>query len=146
MILYLWEQSAYRISSSYLASKWPKFFFLTKLTDWRNLRTKPYIEAACCLKIGCMQKTELKIFIFLKQYQVWNFLKIFSRLENLIKKFRLDSYFVEGVKKRSPTKKILLQEFCQLYISIIWYNPHQTVASCFGLSVLKGKLGPPYWF
>ena len=50
MILYLWEQSAYRISASYLASKWPKFFFdtLTNKTDWRK---KPYIEAACCLKI-----------------------------------------------------------------------------------------------
>ena len=33
--------------------EWPKFFF--GQTDWRNwltdLRTKPYIEAACCLKM-----------------------------------------------------------------------------------------------
>ena len=47
MILYLWEQSAYQSSTSYLASKWPKFFFLTDETK----RTKPYIEAACCLKM-----------------------------------------------------------------------------------------------
>ena len=35
------------------------------------------------------------------------------------------------VLKRIPTDKELSQEFCQLYISIILYNPHQTVAKCF---------------
>ena len=56
LILYLWEQSTFQISSSYLAYKWLEFFWTNEVNK-TNKRKKSYIEAACCLKRQWMGKT-----------------------------------------------------------------------------------------